>query len=106
MTAPVRNSEAVVVAVTFRRRAGVGTSYDWVRKANSRAGRSLIKPGSVGNVDALAVLGAGRVLDQQGVGQAGHLPEQAKHGDKTRHVPGSPAPHPILRRAKQTNLRA
>jgi hypothetical protein len=46
------------------------------------------------------------VLDQQGVGQAGHLPEQAKHGDKTRHVPGSPAPHPILRRAKQTNLRA
>jgi hypothetical protein len=107
VTAPVRDRKTVFVAVTLRGSASLGTKHDIVRgQLHPRSARSLLKPSGVGDVDALAVLGAGSVLDQQAVGQAGDLPEQAKYRDKTRQISGSPSSHAILPRCQPTNLRA
>lgn len=107
MAAPVRDRKTVLVAVTFGRLSSVGTKDDRLRGSpDLDNARRVLMPGGVGDVDALAVLGAGRVLNQQAVGEARHLPEQAKYRDKTRQTSGSPASRAIFRRCQQTNLRA
>jgi hypothetical protein len=71
VTAPVCKRQTMFVAVTFRGSASVGTKHDIVRgQRHPRNARSLLRASIVGDVDALAVLGACRVLDQEAVSQA------------------------------------
>jgi len=95
----MRDRETVFVSVTFRGLTGVRAKDDRLRGGPDPGNAcAVLKPGHPGDVNALAVLGAGRMLDQQAMGQAGDLPEQAKNRDKTRQISGSPVSHAILPR--------